>query len=255
MKRIVCAFAFSFLLLFAASAFASPIACPTSGSGPGGTPSYADLMSTNAGGGCLIADKVFSDFIFLSISTGGATPLTSNQVNYTMDNLVPSVLGTVLVGFEFGLSLSAGPLQTNTVTIGYNVAQINGIADITSVHNQMVGVGLNGGVASVAESYCLGAFNNVGCQAGTPQTLVTSNPGSSHSDAFFAGVNKLSILANLSASGFDGTANISGVRSAIDETPTSVPEPSSLSCLLGSAGLFGVVWLRRRSSAAPIRRS
>jgi len=200
-------------------------------------------MSTNAGGGCFIADKVFSDFTFLANATG-VPRLTASNVNYTMDNLVPSVGGTVLVGFEFfefGSSLSVGPFdETNDVKLSFNIAQRNGIADITSVHNQMVGVGLNGGVASVAETYCLGAFNNTGCQAGTPQTLVTSNPGSSHQDAFFSGVSMLSIVTDMSASGpLLGSANLSGVRVAIDES-RAVPGPASLSYLLVGAALFSL---------------
>ena len=113
------------------------------------------------------------------------------------------------------------------------------------MYNQLVGVGLNGGVVSVAESYCLGAFNNTGCLFGTRQTLVTSNPRSSHQDAFFAGVSMLSIVKDRNASGFSGTANLSGVRNAIDETRSGVPEPATLSYVLGGAGLLGLGWLRK----------
>ena len=241
-KSFALGFTICLVLFLAVAASAAPVPCPTSGSGAGGTPSYADLIATNAGGGCFIADKVFSGFTFLPNATGGATALTANQINYTLDNLVPSVMGTVLVGFEFGMSLSAGQGQSNTVTISLNIAQLDGIADITSVHDQMVGVGLNGGVASVAESFCLGAFNMTGCQSGTPQTLVTSNPGISHEDAFFSGVSRLSIVDSMNASGFNGTANLSGVRVAIDETRgvAAVPEPASLSCLLVGAALFSL---------------
>jgi hypothetical protein len=118
------------------------------------------------------------------------------------------------------------------------------------VHNQIVGVGLNGGVISVAESYCLGAFNNTGCLSGSPFVLVTSNPGSSHQDAFFAGVSMLSLVVNMNASGFSGTANLSGVRSAIDElrTTSAVPEPATLSLMLTGVG-FLHRGMRRRSKS------
>lgn len=245
MRKFVLGFSLCLVLflVIASPAFAAPVPCPTSGTGANGAPSYADLIATNLGGGCFIADKVFSGFTFLGTAVGGATVLASTNVSYTLDNNQPT-----LIGFEFALPLNAAGGGVNDVKLAYNVNQIAGLAEITSLHNLLTGSATNGGSISVDETYCLGAFNNTGCaSSGTLNT----NGGAPHQDAFFAGVSEISIIKDINAAGNgNGTASISGVRNAIDETPTQgggVPEPATVSYLLGGAGLLTLGWLRRRS--------
>jgi hypothetical protein len=227
-------------LLAASTGLAAPVPCPTS-AGSGGAPSFADLIATNAGGGCFIADKVFSGFTFLGTAVGGATVLSSTNVSYTLDNNQPT-----LIGFEFALPLNAAGAGVNDVEISYNINQAAGLADITSLHLLQTGSASNGGSITVAESYCLGAFNNTGCASSG--TLSTS-AGAPHQDVFFAGVSELSIKKDINAAGNggNGLASISGVRNAVDETPTTLaPEPATVSSYL--LGLLALGWFRRKST-------
>ena len=230
-------------LVTASSVLADPIPCPLSGQGAGGAPTYFDLIATNAGGGCFIADKVFSSFTFLGTSSGTNPPaaLSALQVSYTLDTNAPT-----LIGFEFAMALNASGDGVNDVKISYNVNQIDFIADITSIHNLLTGQASNGGSSSVADTYCLGAFNNTGCSSsGQLQT----NHVTPHQDVFFSGVARLSIITDINAAGNggNGLASISGVRNAVDETPVAgVPEPTTFSYLLGGAGLLCLGWLRRK---------
>ena len=246
MKKIALGFSLclALLVMTATSGFAAPVPCPTTGSGAGGTPTYADLIATNAGGGCFIADKVFSGFTFLGTSSGTTPPaaLTSSQVSYTLDTNAPT-----LIGFEFAMALNASGNGVNDVKISYNVNQVDGLSDITSLHNLLTGQASNGGSVSVAETYCLGAFNNTGCSSsGELQT----NNVTPHQDVFFSGVSMLSVIKDINAAGNggNGLASLSGVRNAVDETPTGVPEPATVSYLLGGGGLLALGWLRRKST-------
>src|ERR1051326_2940047 len=249
MRKFVLGFSLCLVvfLVTASSVMGAPVPCPSSGTGTGGAASYADLLATNPGGGCFIADKLFTSFTFAANATGGATALTANQMSYLIDNLVPVGNGTVLVGFEFSMSLNASAGQSNDIHITYNVQQINGVADITSVHNLLTGIGINGGTASVAEVWCTGL--NL---TGTCNALNTSNPGNPHNDASFAGISQLSISKDINVTAGNGFASISGLRNAIDETrggtTPGVPEPATASYLLGGAGLLALGWLRRKST-------
>src|SRR5436853_4598310 len=208
MRKFVLGFSLCLVvfLVTASSVMGAPVPCPSTGSGAGGAATYQDLLNTNAGGGCFIADKVFSSFTFVGNATGGATPLTASQMSYLIDNLVPIAGGTVLVGFEFSMSLNATAGTSNDIHITYNVQQVTGIADITSVHNLLTGIGTGGGVASVAEVWCTGL--NL---TGTCNPLNTSNPGSPHNDATFAGISQLSISKDINVTaGPNGFASISG---------------------------------------------
>jgi hypothetical protein len=227
-------------LLAASTGLAAAVPCPTSGTGPGGGPSFADLLATNAGGGCFIADKVFSGFTFLATSSGTATPLSAAQVSYALDTIAPT-----LIGFEFAMSLNASGSNSNDIKLSYNINQATMLPDITSLHLLLTGEATNGGSISVTENYCLGAFFNTGCAS---SGVVNANEGAPHQDVFFAGVSQLSIIKDVNAAGngVGGTASISGVRNAVDETPIppATPEPSSI--LLMFTGVVAAGFKLRR---------
>jgi len=216
--------------------------CPTTGT-------YQDLINTNANGGCSILDKVFSNFTELGTSSGTPAPPTlgAGNISYTLDNAPAAP--EFLIGFEFAMSLTAGgtsgnPVVSNDVKISYNVAQVAGLPEITSLHVLETAIATGGGQATIAETYCLGAFNNTGCTSGGTLTTTAAAP---HMDVFFAGVSQLSVIKDISVASNQngGFASISGVRNAVDESGT-VPEPSTFSFVLTGGGALGLGWLRIR---------
>ncbi|HEY4364820.1 MAG TPA: PEP-CTERM sorting domain-containing protein [Bryobacteraceae bacterium] len=222
---------------------AAPISpCPTIGT-------YQDLINANVNGGCTILDKLFSNFTELGTSSGAPAPptLSAANISYTLDN--DPQAPEFLIGFEFAMSLTAGgtsgnPVVTNDIKISYNVNQVDNLPLITSIHVLETAIATGGGQATIAETYCLGSFNNTGCTSGGTLTTTASAP---HMDTFFAGVSKLSVIKDISvASNQDGGfASISGVRNAVDESGV-VPEPSTFSFMLTGGGALGLGWLRIR---------
>ncbi len=225
--------------------------CPTTGT-------YQDLIDTNAAGGCSIVDKVFSGFTLLGTSSGAPAPptLTAANVSYVLD--MSPAPPDFLIGFEFGLSLTAGgtsgnPVVSNDLNIAYNVVQVAGLPEITSLHLLETAFASGGGQATVAETYCLGGLNNTGC---TSSGTLTSSADAPKADIVFAGVSQLSIIKDIGVASNQsgGFAAISGIRNAVDESGASnksptIPEPSTLSYLLTGVGALGLGWFRigRRS--------
>src|SRR5438128_1516718 len=97
MKKFVFGLSLCFLLslIAASTALAAPVPCPVTGT-------YMDLVNTNAGGGCFIVDKVYSNFGFAGTASGTSVPLTPSQVLYTLLSAAP-----MLIGFDFSMSLTA----------------------------------------------------------------------------------------------------------------------------------------------------
>lgn len=216
-------------LLLVPAAFATPVECPTTGT-------YALLTDTNAGGGCMIADKTFSDFGFLASSAGGAITLTAADVTYLTVPNAPNA-----VGFIFNFALSALPGQSNDIFFTFLVSGPN----ITSNHLVMAGGALGDAVAFVAETYCLGGPIS-GCPAANTGSLMTYSFGNGvkrESDSVqFAPVQRLGIMKDINVTaGPSGFAHISAISEVVDQT---VPEPATL--FLSGASLMGVAMLSRR---------
>src|SRR5450759_2991080 len=114
---------------------------------PGGT--YQDLINTNAGGGCFVQDKLFSDFTYQANATGGAIALTPGGFNYLTVANAPAA-----TGFQFGFALSALNGQSNDVLLGYLISYVVTGPNITSNHVAMVSAASPGSAASVGETFC-----------------------------------------------------------------------------------------------------
>lgn len=201
--------------------------------------SFADLETL---GTCTIGDKTFSNFSYTS-STGSLT--ASSFLLESVDNAV----GTPpLYGFEFaGLGLSGSA----DISIGWTVMVTNGSPLITSLHSQQVGGTTGTGTATIDEFYCLNASTVVGCKApGVLNTIQSAGTNVIVNDATFAGVSELSVKKDIQVStGTNGTAQLSAFSNDVDQTsPSGVPEPATISYLLGGAGLLALGWLRRKST-------
>ncbi|MEJ7606114.1 MAG: hypothetical protein WKF37_07565 [Bryobacteraceae bacterium] len=148
---------FAVLSALATTASAAPM-CMTSGT-------YADLLMTNSGGGCMINDKLFSDFSFGASASGGAMVATASSFGYNVIANVPTD-----IGFRFNFSMAAFGGQSSDVLLGYLVTGPN----ITSNHLAMAGGTLGGGVASVSETYCKGA-SITSCQPSQASSFFASS--------------------------------------------------------------------------------
>jgi len=201
---------------------------------------FAALEATGTTG-CTIGDKTYNDFTFQSSATGGATALTAADVTFIVVNN-----GLIANGFDFTMSLDAGTTQTNDVLIGFDVSVTPGDSElIASSDLSMDGIFLGTGIASIAETNCVGA-PLAGCPAGDVLSLSTSASsfGAVPADsASFTGVTELGVSKDINVSGgASGFASISGVDETVDQVSIATPEPASIvffgTLLLGVTALI-----------------
>jgi len=203
----------------------------------------ANFAALETAGSCTIGDKTYSDFTATFAATGGATELTASGITFTTVNN-----GLVANGFNFEMSLDASTGETNDVQLGYNVSITTpGTMLIASSSLVMDGLGVGTGVASIAETDCIGA-PIAGCPAGDSVALSTIASGvfSAPSDSTsFAGVNELGVSKDVNVFGGGiGFATISGITETVDQVLIPTPEPASI--VFFGTMLLGVTALIRK---------
>jgi hypothetical protein len=235
-------------LLLAVNSWGVPIACPITGT-------YQTLLGTNADGGCIINDKLFSLFSLSAAATGGATAITASQMVYTVVNNFP-----IDIGFTFTISgLAASSGQSNDVAISYLVAMLPGLLpQIISGHLAMTAATTGTGIANIGEVLNIGCGTSIcpdvpGVSFAQALSTVVGGGNDKTNDAYqwaqlgpldkkpFVPVSQVFITKDINVlGGSNGFASISIVQNTVDQ----VPEPITFS-LLGS-GLLLVGFLRRR---------
>jgi hypothetical protein len=212
-------------------AAAAPIACPSSGS-------FADLRATNIEGGCLVGDKVFSEFTFSSSATGVSTALLEDQFPYLTVVNVPSA-----IGFQFAAAIAALPSSSMTITIGWLVTGPN----IKSNHLNFTASIFDNARARIDETYCKGG-PVAGCAPiDTGQLSVFTGQGLGtqliDSDEFDP-VGVLGVVKTISVeAGPASFAIITDIAQTVDQL-SQVPEPATSIAVIG--GLFALALARRR---------
>ena len=205
---------------------------------------YFNLLATNAGGGCSIDDKLFTNFLFNGTSSGSPAPipLTSSDVQVnTVNN------GNSDIGFQFVFSLTASPQQTNDILLQYTVSTLSGLPKITSEHLSETGNFTTTGSAVVDETLCSVAFSDGSCAGATAALHTFSNSGGSKiTDSInFAPVSMVGVRKDINTSGgISGFATISGVANTSDQ----IPEPTTM-LLMGTGLLFAGIFSRRSKKA------
>jgi hypothetical protein len=231
MNRLTRGILFIATALFAVHASAAPIACAASGS-------FANLMATNAAGGCYVEDQLFSQFTYLSSASGlGVSPVTANNFSYSTIANAPDA-----VGFHFDFVLTALPNTSGNISIGWLVTGSN----IVSSHLLLNATATGTAVAIAQTSVCTGGAV-AGCPVGSLHQLDAYKGfiGTDLQDAeFFSPVQVLGVSTNISVVAAPGaSATITGLTQTIDP-PASLPEPASLAMTGGA--LVSLVFIRRR---------
>jgi hypothetical protein len=197
--------------------------------------SIAQYISTyNGNGGCVVGDKIFSNFSYIA-SGDNAIPGTDVTVQTigpagsgatNIDNTFPSD-----IGLEFAAPWTVPPGTSTDAAIGFDVTIGSGPLEIEDAGLVQTSGVTGTGTASVVENGCSGAV--FPC---TQEWNVLTNANDFANDTIFTPTGTISVSKDISvASGSNGTATISLVQDVFSQT--SVPEPRSLSLLLG----FGLV--------------
>ncbi len=216
------------------------IVCP----GTMATPSTYDvyLSTVNNAGGCTIGPKLFSNFAFSNVNSGGAVPVPATSVGVQPVS-VPEE------GFVFTLPLSAGINQAADVTLSYNASAPRGLFFSDATLTQTGGF-TGTGNATIKDTLCLNGLILGGCVGGTSLTLQTFNNSLGSQPiqhvVFATPVSSVDVSKDiLAASNGQGTATISVASNTLSQP--NVPEPVSL--LLMGSGLLavGVIGRRKRS--------
>jgi hypothetical protein len=222
---------FSLGLLAAGCAPAVPIACPSSGS-------FADLEATNADGGCLVGDKVFSDFTFDSSATGSLIALSETQFTYVTVVNAPSA-----IGFQFASAIGALPNSSMSIMIGWLVTSPN--TDIQSNHLGFTASSFGNASASVQETYCKGGPVTGCLPANTSELSVFTGQGGTQlvdSDEFDpVAVLGIAKTIDVTAGNFS-FANITNITQTVDQL-AEIPEPAT--AMVMGCGLLALSLMRR----------
>ncbi len=235
MCRFIYAAAAACFISLPASAAPLPAACPTTGT-------YADLIATNASGGCFVADKLFSDFFHHSVDLGLASAPDAADISFQTIADAP-----VAVGFDFTFDMGAGLFGSANLTLAWVVTGPN----ITSAHLGMEAArtGVTG-AASIGSVYCKGG-PVLGCPVSDLGALavVSSAALTSLTDQrTFDPVSRLGVVNSLStvAAGTRAGAEITRMTYTVDQTLSGdeVPEPATL--VVSSFSLIGFALFRRR---------
>ncbi len=227
-KRVVLLAALLFALA-PLKAYASASACV-----PGTLQDYLNLGLT----GCIIDDKLFSDFSYVG-SAVGTVPMPASGI------AVVPITTAGNPGLKFSAAWSAGSGQSMDSLIDFLVSTTSGAALIKDSSIIQAGSGIIGtGIASVAEQLCLTS----GVCSGSMSLFTVQEAGFTklNDSVVFSPLGQVVAFKDIQvAGGLAGVAVISSVSDQFSELP--VPEPTMLS-LLG-LGLLAIGGKLRRKLA------
>lgn len=230
-------FAWVALLLSALPSTASPVLCSS-------VTDYAGLVALGSTG-CQINDLVFSNFTFTGSATGTGLQPVASQLTFSLDNPGTSTgTGQQIWGFEFDPNLTVLGIGSEDIGLQYDITAPT--AEITSIHLLETAAATGSAAAFVLEGPDCAAMTSGGGCTFLPTLLVTQN--APHQDLLGIGPDiSLHVFKdiNVTSNSATGFAAISNVRDAVDETGAAVPEPASLSYLLG-AGFVLVGFVTRK---------
>lgn len=214
------------------------VAVPAVGSECSTASNYTSLMGLGSGG-CTLNDLVFSNFAFTASATGTGVVPTSDLMTFTLDNPGTGGTGQQIWGFEFDPNLSVLGIGSENIQIQYDVTAP--ALDIESIHLNETADASGNATATVAEGPDCGKLTIAGgCTFLTTLAVTPSDP---HQDLLGVGpFITLHVIEGITVLSIDpnGTVTLSGVRNAVDETTSAVPEPTLPSLVLAALALIGI---------------
>ncbi len=200
---------------------AAVVPCPTGGQVGGLTPSLADLIALNAGGGCQSQDKIFSNFSYNDPS--GVVP--ANLV--TVGLVITQGLSSDIHGWIFAPSTGSWTSSSNGFTIGFTITVASGPFYIVGSKDQ-INTGFVPNTSTMTDTQSMGTINTVGL-AGLESSQL-AYPGQL-------------VITTSSKASISGSSLIASYEQ--DFFQSSIPEPVTM-ILIGS-GLLGLGFIRRRA--------
>jgi hypothetical protein len=228
MKRVALVFLLSLVLAGAGLAVQVPLCgdlTPLAGNQTVVLSQYIGLGSS----GCVIDDKLFYDFNYTSVASGGAVPVPEDGVGVNVIDL-PFMPGLTFVA---GWAVGAGQVMDSNIM--YTVRVLDGGAPISSVVASMGGyVAVPDGIVVVAETAVPDLPRSV--------TLYYDGVRLQSSDVVQIAptLGPIRLTKDISLNGNTGLAAVSLVTNQFYE----VPEPAVF-VLIGS-GLLALAFVRRR---------
>jgi hypothetical protein len=197
-------------------------------------------------GGCTNGDKIFSNFGYNGgLGTGGAANVTAAQVTVTpVGDLADNNLG---VDFNGGWIAEAG--QSIDSLIFFNVSVVGGGPMlIEDAGLGQLSVARGTGIATVAEDGCGPTPCTVSSEEWGLLTLDDATTTQRLDHTFFTPTGSIAVAKDVFVSGgADGMVHLSQVIDTFSQT--AVPEPKSLSLLLGLGLVLGGVFRKKFQSA------
>jgi hypothetical protein len=213
---------------------------------PGTLADYVALGAT----GCSVGGDTFYNFQLVSNNGVGTPAIPATAI--TVEGLGPagtsgaSAVAPFLpadIGVDFDAVWSTAAGQVLDDDIAFDVSVGSGAAAITDAGIiQASGVTGNGNV-TVTENGCSGIV--FPC---TQTWGVATNNTDFVSDTIISSTGTLSVQKDIAVAGNDGTANLSNVADVFSSSP--VPEPRSLSLLLGLGLVAGFVFRKKFQGAS-----
>jgi len=201
-------------------------------------------------GSCYIGNLDFSNFSYTSSTSTGGSPYPPVPATAVY---VDTVVNSAGIGLSFNSSWDAlGSFEFSDADIGFSVSVIGGgaatIEDASLIQTGNIDSNNDGSIASVGEDACSGSLVGTPCtQQWKVDTSETSNSTATANDVIFTPTGTITVSKDLNAQDGVSSSDFSQISKVVDQF-SQVPEPRSLSLLLGLSLIAGLALKKKLQS-------